>query len=60
MTRSQAAEMIGVSKKSLDDYAMFVRYGVRFGFDFKAYGKETVGFLRQFSLTERDRRAGEE
>ena len=40
--------MIGISKKSLDDYLLQIRYGRKFGFDFEANSNEGVGKLRTF------------
>jgi len=35
-TLDEAAEFVGLSKKSLDDYLLFLRFGTKFGFDFDA------------------------
>ena len=35
-TLEAAAQKIGLSKKSLDDYLLMMRYGRKFGFDFDA------------------------
>ena len=42
----QAAEQIGVSKKSLDDYLLQIRLGRSFGFDFNENKYKKIGFLR--------------
>ncbi len=34
-TLEEAAIKIGISKKSMDDYLLQIRYGAKFGFDFK-------------------------
>ena len=49
----EAADKVGISRKSLDDYLMHLRYGRRFGFDFhtnKFYG---MGHLRRFNRAAR-------
>jgi hypothetical protein len=43
-----AAAMVGVSKKSLDDYLLQLRAGRIYGFDFIKNGDERVGVLRHF------------
>ena len=44
----EAAHKVGVSKKSLDDYLLQLRFGKKFGFDFEANKTEKVGKLRLF------------
>ena len=44
----EAAYKIGMSKKSLDDYLLQIRYGRKFGFDFEANKFQGVGKLRMF------------
>ena len=48
MTLQEAALKVGVSKKALDDYLLQIRFGARFGFDFKKHGGAKVGVLRAF------------
>jgi hypothetical protein len=43
-----AAVMVGVSKKSLDDYMLQLRAGRIYGFDFVKNGDQKVGVLRHF------------
>ena len=43
-----AAAMVGVSKKSLDDYLLQLRAGRIYGFDFVKNGDQKVGILRHF------------
>lgn len=43
-----AAELVGVPKKSLDDYLLIVRQGKLLGFDFQCNRKKKFGFLRRF------------
>ena len=44
----EAANQVGISKKSLDDYLFQIRYGYRFGFNFNEHYNEKVGILRDF------------
>ena len=44
----EAAVKVQISKKSLDDYLLQIRYGKKFGFDFEKNKHEKVGSLRQF------------
>lgn len=48
MSLEDAAEKVGVSKKSLDDYLSQLRQGRGLGFDFNENKDQKVGFLRQF------------
>ena len=43
-----AAAMVEVSKKSLDDYLLQLRAGRIYGFDFVKHGHDKVGVLRNF------------
>jgi len=43
-----AAAKVKVSKKSLDDYLLQLRFGKKFGFDFEKYRDSKVGVLRSF------------
>ena len=43
-----AAEKVGVSKKSLDDYLLQLRFGKKFNFDFESNRNNKVGVLRTF------------
>ena len=42
-----AAAKVGVSKKSLDDYLLQLRFGKKYGFDFQKNKNEKVGVLRR-------------
>ena len=44
----QAAKMVGISKKSLDDYLLQLRLGRKYGFNFNQYKTKKVGVLRAF------------
>ena len=50
----EAAGIIGISKKSLDDYLLQLRYGRKFGFDFDSHKESKVGVLRTFVKEQRD------
>jgi hypothetical protein len=44
----EAAKMVGLPKKSLDDYYYQLRLGEKYGFDFKINFYERIGCLRNF------------
>ena len=44
---------MGISKKSLDDYLLQLRFGKKFGFDFEANKHQKVGALRLFVKNEK-------
>ena len=44
----EAAKIIGISKKSLDDYLLQLRMGRKYGFDFNSNKNNKVGVLRSF------------
>jgi hypothetical protein len=48
MTLQDAANSVGISKKSLDDYLMQIRFGRRFGFNFNEHAFDNFGSLRTF------------
>ena len=48
-----AAAKVGVSKKSLDDYLLQMRFGKKYGFDFQKHKHEKVGVLRTFVKNEK-------
>jgi hypothetical protein len=48
MSLEDAAEKVGVSKKSLDDYLSQLRQGRAQGYDFNKNKDQNVGHLRQF------------
>lgn len=43
-----AAQKVGVSKKSLDDYLLQLRFGKKYGFDFQEHRESKVGVLRTY------------
>lgn len=48
-----AAAKVGVSKKSLDDYLLQLRFGKKYGFDFQKHRHDKVGVLRSFVKKEK-------
>ena len=50
-----AAAKVKVSKKSLDDYLLQLRFGKKFGFDFEAHRDSKVGVLRSFVKDEKEK-----
>ena len=48
LSLEEAAEKIGISKKSLDDYLIQLRIGKMFGFNFTEHKNDKVGILRAF------------
>lgn len=48
MSLDDAAKEVGISKKSLDDYLLQIRYGKEYGYDFETNKTEKVGNLRKF------------
>ena len=40
--------MVGISKKSLDDYYYQLKLGEKFGFDFRGHLLDRIGVLRTF------------
>jgi len=47
ITKEMAAEQIGMKKKSLDDYLMFLRLGIALKYDFKSNMNNSFHSLRQ-------------
>ena len=50
-----AASKVSVSKKSLDDYLLQLRFGKKYNFDFQANKNEKVGVLRSFVKREKEK-----
>lgn len=48
MSLEDAAVVVGISKKTLDDYLMQIRSAKKFGFDFARHYSEKVGVIRSF------------
>lgn len=47
-TLQEAARLVGVSKKSLDDYYYQLRVGEKHDFDFTSHLEDKIGVLRAF------------
>lgn len=43
-----SARLVGISKKSLDDYLLQLRFGRMYGFDFLKHQCDNIGVLRKF------------
>ena len=56
MSLDKAAEKVGISKKTLDDYLLQIRYGKRYGFDFKKHSQDGISKLRQFVKLKKERK----
>lgn len=48
MTLEDAAKYVHISKKSLDDYLLQLRFGRKFGFNFQEHKDDKVGVLRAY------------
>ncbi len=48
-TRQEAARVVSIPKKTLDDYSFQIRLGKRNGFDFDMHCREKIGVLRDFN-----------
>eukprot|EP00826_Nyctotherus_ovalis_P065253 TRINITY_DN9586_c0_g2_i2.p4 TRINITY_DN9586_c0_g2~~TRINITY_DN9586_c0_g2_i2.p4 ORF type:complete len:108 (-),score=40.22 TRINITY_DN9586_c0_g2_i2:152-475(-) len=48
LSLNEAAEKVGVPKKSLDDYYLQLRMGKSYGFNFEAHKNDNFGVLRTF------------
>ena len=55
MSLGDAAERLGMSKKSLDDYFCQLRLGEKHGFDFMGKLSSGIGELRSFVKSHRDK-----
>ena len=53
MTLLEAAKLVGISKKSLDDYYCQLRLGELYHFDYLNHLHEKMGVLRYFIKTYR-------
>ena len=43
-----SAKLVGISKKSLDDYLLQLRFGRMYNFNFLKHAHENIGMLRRF------------
>ena len=55
MNLEDAASRVGISKKSLDDYLLQLRFGNKFGFNFEQHKDEKIGKLRLFVKQEKEK-----
>eukprot|EP00826_Nyctotherus_ovalis_P027149 TRINITY_DN2117_c0_g3_i4.p1 TRINITY_DN2117_c0_g3~~TRINITY_DN2117_c0_g3_i4.p1 ORF type:complete len:174 (-),score=42.62 TRINITY_DN2117_c0_g3_i4:134-655(-) len=46
--RKKAADILGMRRKTLDDYSQQIKNGLKYGFDFDAKRNESFGVLRGF------------
>jgi hypothetical protein len=53
-TLEEAATIVGISKKSLDDYLLQIRCGNDHGYNFESYKEEKVGHLRKYVKREKE------
>ena len=53
LSLEEAAEKVGINKRSLDDYLLQLRIGKRYGFDFTKNRNSKIGVLRQFVKKEK-------
>ena len=51
----EASHKVGISKRSLDDYLLHLRYGIKNGFDFESNKYGFVGQLRKFARNTKDK-----
>lgn len=54
-TLDEAAERVGIAKKTLDDYLLQIRAGKKYGFDFNIHSESKVGILRSFVKMNKDK-----
>lgn len=52
-TLESAAQEIGVTRRTLEDYNYQIQQGQSFGFDFEKHKGQKVGVLRQFNKMKR-------
>jgi hypothetical protein len=48
--------MIGLSKKTLDDYYSQIKLGENYGFEFEKHENEGIGVLRKFVKEKKDKK----
>lgn len=56
MNLPEAAKIVGLPKKSLDDYYYQLRMGQKYGFDFHHHMMDGIGVLRSFLKDFKNRR----
>ena len=48
MSLDEAAKIVKISKKSLDDYLMILKQAKRFNFNFEKHANDKIGVIRAF------------
>jgi hypothetical protein len=59
LTLAEAAKMVGLPKKSLDDYYYQLRMGEKYGFDYHGHIMDRIGVLRSFLKKFKTHRKGD-
>ena len=54
LNMQRAAQKLEISKKSLDDYLMQLRFAKKYGFDFAKHANSKIGVLRKFVREKKD------
>lgn len=49
LSLEEAAQLVGMSKKSLDDYLLQLKNARKFGFNFNEHKEDKIGLLRAFN-----------
>lgn len=57
LSLEDAAQKVGISKKSLDDYLLQIRFGKKYGFNFNDHYHDRVGVLRSFVKKHKNKKA---
>ena len=52
----EAADIVGISKKTLDDYLLQIRAGYKYNFDFNMYSEAKIGLLRSYVKLSKSKR----
>ncbi|EGR28968.1 hypothetical protein IMG5_165640 [Ichthyophthirius multifiliis] len=55
MPLEEAANKVGISKKTLDDYLLQIRCGKKYGFNFNSNANQRIGILRTFVKQYKDK-----
>ena len=55
LSKTVAAKMVGLKKKSLDDFLMYIRKGIVAGFPFQAKKNDKFGELRRFIIESKEK-----
>ena len=52
-TLEQAATVLAIKKKTLDDYLLQLRYARKFAFDFEMHADSPIGVMRNYVTAKR-------